>query len=90
MNKQPAQELSTDKISEKFIDQLYSQQFNFVDEKGNKLEIPESGFLGLLATGYKGLVMLRKKRGQTHLYKKFTKGKKLPQRHPRKNKKIRN
>ncbi len=72
-------------ISEKFIDQLYSLQVDFTDEKGNKLEIPESGFLGLLATGYKGVAMLRKKRGQTHLYHKFTKGKKLVRRNPRAN-----
>ena len=69
-------------ISEKFIDQLYSMSVGFVDENGKKLEIPESGFLGLLATGYKGLAMLRKKRGQTHLYYKFTKGRKLIRKNP--------
>jgi len=84
MSKELNSKTIPDKISEKFIDQLYSLQFNFVDEKGAKLDIPESGFLGLLATGYKGLVMLRKKRGQTHLYHKFTKGKKLIRRNPRK------
>jgi hypothetical protein len=71
---------NTPTISERFIDQLYSLEVNFVDEKGKPLEVPESGFLGLLATGYKGTVMLRKARNQTHMYKKFTKGKKLPTR----------
>jgi len=68
---------SSPAISEKFIDQLYSMEVNFRDEHGNLIDIPESGFLGLLATGYKGLVILRKKRGQTKLYQKFTKGKRL-------------
>lgn len=70
-------------ISEKFIDQLYSLEVNFVDENGKPIEIPKSGFLGLLTTGYKGTAMLRKARGQTHLYKKFTKGKKLVRRNPK-------
>ncbi len=83
MNKQSDSKLNHNNISEKFIDQLYSLQFSFVDDKGNKMEVSESGFLGLLATGYKGLAMLRKKRGQTHLYYKFTKGKKLIRRNPR-------
>ena len=83
MSKDPGTKIPPSKISEKFIDQMYNLQFNFVDEKGDQLEIPDSGFLGLLATGYKGLVMLRKKRGQTHLYQKFTKGKKLVRRNPR-------
>ena len=77
MDRAKSPKTSVPNISEKFIDQLYSLQATFVDEKGNKLEIPESGFLGLMATGYRGLAMLRKKRGQTHLYYKFTKGKKL-------------
>ena len=64
-------------ISEKFIDQLYTPDLQFNDESGNPVEVQTSGFLGLLANGYKGLAMLRKKKGQTHLYKKFTKGKKL-------------
>lgn len=69
-------------ISEKFIDQLYALNTQFTDENGNPIDVPDSGFLGLLATGYKGLAMLRKKRGQTHLYRKFTKGKKLVKRKP--------
>ncbi|MBN1950919.1 MAG: hypothetical protein JW801_06920 [Bacteroidales bacterium] len=69
--------------SERFIDQLYSLDVNFVDEHGKPMEVPDSGFLGLLTTGYKGTVMLRKARNQTHLYQKFTKGEKLPQRRPR-------
>ena len=69
-------------ISEKFIDQLYNIRADIIDENGNKMEIPESGFLGLLATGYKGLALLRKRREQTHLYAKFTKGKKLIRRKP--------
>jgi hypothetical protein len=64
-------------VSEKFIDQLYTLDVQFTDENGKPIEIQNSGFLGLLANGYKGLAMLRKKKGQTHLYKKFTKGKKL-------------
>jgi len=70
-------------VSERFVDQLYSMDFQVKDDKGNTMELSESGFLGLLATGYKGLVMLRKKRGTTHLYLKFTKGKKPMQRKPR-------
>ncbi len=62
-------------IAERFVDQLYMMDFPLVDENGNALEIPESGYLGLLATGYKGLVIWRKKRGTTYLYSKFTKGK---------------
>lgn len=71
-------------ISEKFIDQLYALNTQFTDEYGKPIDVPDSGSLGLLATGYKGLTMLRKKRGQTHLYRKFTKGKKLVKRKPRK------
>ena len=82
MKKQPDTESKPVNISEKFIDQLYSLKYNITDEKGNELEIPESGFLGLLATGYKGLAMLRKKRGQTHLYYKFTKGKRVRHKNP--------
>jgi hypothetical protein len=67
-------------ISDKFIDQLYALDTQFTDEKGNPIEVQASGFLGLLANGYKGLAMHRKKKGQTHLYKKFTKGKKLARR----------
>jgi hypothetical protein len=70
-------------VSEKFVDQLYSMDFQAEDEKGNIMDVSDSGFLGLLATGYKGLVMLRKKRGTTHLYAKFTKGKKPIQRKKR-------
>ncbi len=68
-------------ISEKFIDQLYALNTQFTDENGKPVDIPASGFLGLLAAGYKGLVMLRKKKDQTHLYQKYTKGKKLVKRH---------
>jgi hypothetical protein len=75
--------LKNQDISAKFIDQLYSIEVNFTDEHGKPVDIPDSGFLGLLATGYKGLVMLRKKRGQTHLYQKFTKGKKIARRNPK-------
>lgn len=74
-------------ISEKFIDQLYALDAQFYDETGKPIEVPASGFLGLLASGYKGLAMLRKKKGQTHLYKKFTKGKKLVRRNQIKQKK---
>lgn len=70
-------------ISEKFIDQLYSLDTQFLDETGKPIEIPASGFLGLLASGYKGLAMLRKKKNQTHLYKKFTKGKTPVKRNPK-------
>jgi hypothetical protein len=64
-------------VSEKFIDQLYSINADLQNEDGKLIEIPENGFLGLLATGYKGLSLYRKKRGITHLYSKFTKGKKI-------------
>ena len=70
-------------ISEKFIDQFYNINAEFLDENGNKIDIYDSGFLGLLATGYKGLAAIRKKRGHTHLYSKFTKGKKLIRRNPK-------
>jgi hypothetical protein len=66
-------------VSERFTDQIYALDFSVKDENGNTIEIPESGFLGLLASGYKGLIMIRKKRGTTHLYSKFTKGKKITQ-----------
>ncbi len=88
MKKLPVTKTNQNNISEKFIDQLYNLQYDFRDEKGNKLEIPESGFLGLLATGYKGLAMLRRKRGQTHLYYKFTKGRKLIRQNPRTKKSV--
>lgn len=35
-----------------------------VDENGNLFEIPEGGTLGLLAYGYKGLMLWREKRRQ--------------------------
>jgi hypothetical protein len=70
-------------ISEKFIDQFYSIQTDLMNEKGERIDIPESGFLGLLATGYKGLALYRKKRGHTFVYSKFTKGKKLVRRNPK-------
>jgi hypothetical protein len=60
-------------ISEKFIDQLYSLEAVLTDEKGNKTELQKTGFLGLLAAGYKGTALIRKLRGQTHLYARFTK-----------------
>jgi len=75
-------------ISEKFIDQLYSMNVSFRDEHGNNMEIPDSGFLGLLAAGYKGVVMLRKKRGQIKLYQKFTKGKRVAKKNPRGQRKL--
>lgn len=83
MNKESTKSNTSPTISEKFVDQLYTLEVNFVDEKGEALEVPESGFLGLLTTGYKGTVMLRKARGQTHLYKKFTKGKKMIRKNPK-------
>ncbi len=84
MNKPPASKKKpTNTISEKFVNQLYNLNVDFTDEKGKKLEIPESGFLGLLATGYKGLIMHRKKTGHTKVYYKFTKGKKLVRRKPK-------
>jgi hypothetical protein len=70
-------------VSERFVDQLYSMDFQIKDEKGNAMEINNRGFLGLLATGYKGLVMMRKKRGTTHLYSKFSKGKNPIQKKPK-------
>ncbi len=70
-------------VSEKFIDQFYSIQAELYSENGEKLDVPESGFLGLLAIGYKGLAIHRKKRGYTHIYYKFTKGKKLIRRNPK-------
>jgi hypothetical protein len=70
-------------VSEKFIDQFYSINTEFIDNDGNKIDIKDSGFLGLLATGYKGLAMIRKKRGHTHVYAKFTKGKKLVRKNPK-------
>lgn len=82
MEKKKKETTKAPTTSELFIDQLYSQEANFVDEKGEAVEIPESGFIGLLTTGYKGTMMLRKARNQTHLYKKFTKGRKLPSRKP--------
>lgn len=82
MKKQSIDKTKPANVSEKFIDQLYSLNYSITDEKGNEMEIPESGFLGLLATGYKGLAMLRKKRGQTHLYYKFTKGKRIMRKNP--------
>jgi hypothetical protein len=60
-------------VSEKFIDQLYQLDISFTDQDGNRIDIPENGFLGLLAAGYKGTVALRKRRGQSHLYAKYTK-----------------
>lgn len=83
MSKKISTKTSPKSISGKFIDQLYSIQADFVDEKGEKLDVPESGFLGLLATGYKGLALVRRKRGHTHVYSKFTKGKKLVRRNPK-------
>lgn len=83
MEKKKKETAKAPSTSERFIDQLYSLDANFVDEKGNPVEIPESGFIGLLTTGYKGTMMLRKARNQTHLYKKFTKGRKLPVRKPK-------
>jgi hypothetical protein len=70
-------------VSERFVEQLYSMDFQVKDENGKDIELSNTGFLGLLATGYKGLVMLRKKRGTTHLYAKFTKGKNPIQRKQR-------
>ena len=67
-------------ISQKFIQQLYNMEVEFKDEKGNDLQVTKSGFLGLLAVGYKGLIMHRKRTGQTYLYNNFTKGKKLVKR----------
>ena len=75
---------SAPSVSEKFIDQLYSADTQFTEESGKPAEIPASGFLGLLAAGYRGIVMLRKKKNQTHLYSKFTKGKKLKKIRPKK------
>jgi hypothetical protein len=84
MSKKTLPKADPKNISEKFIEQFYSVQAVFTDESGQKLDVPESGFLGLLATGYKGLALLRKKRGHTHVYSKFTKGKKLVKRNPKK------
>jgi hypothetical protein len=82
MANKPKTENPTKSVSEKFIDQFYSIQADFINEKGEKIEITDSGFLGLLATGYKGLAILRKQRNHTHAYSKFTKGKKLVKRNP--------
>jgi hypothetical protein len=83
MTKKAGTQNKSKSISEKFIDQFYSIRTELYDEKGQKIEVPESGFLGLLATGYKGLSILRNKRGQTHLYAKFTKGKKVMKNRPK-------
>jgi hypothetical protein len=67
-------------ISKKFIDQFYTMDHGFKDQDGKDLEIPEHGFLGLLAIGYRGLSAWRVKKGTTYLYDKFTWGKSLKKR----------
>ena len=75
MNKESTKSDTSPTLAEKFVDQLYSLDIGFVDENGKALEVPESGFLGLLTTGYKGTVMLRKARGQTIYTRNSPKGK---------------
>ena len=52
------------KTSKEIINELISSDFTFKDENGNEIEIPETGNLGLLASGYKALIAVRKKRNK--------------------------
>lgn len=52
------------KTSKEIINNLINSDFEFKDEKGNIIDIPKKGSLGLLASGYKGLIAVRKKRNK--------------------------
>ena len=56
--------MSKTKFSKEIINELINSDFKFRDENGNEIDIPKSGNLGLLASGYKGLVAVRKKRNR--------------------------
>jgi len=47
-------------ISLKILKNLYSVDFEILTPDNKKMKIPESGSLGLLALGYKGLIAWRK------------------------------
>lgn len=68
-------------ISKEFTDQLYAITTPLCDEQGQSVELGDKGFLGLLALGYRGVVALRQRRNETHLFEKYSKNKKAtPQR----------
>ena len=50
--------------SKKIIDQLYSHEYITKLESGHEIDIPSTGSLGILATGYSGLIAWRKARKQ--------------------------
>ena len=56
--------MSKTKSSKEIINELIKSDFVFKDENGNTIDIPEKGNLGLLASGYKGLIAVRKKRNK--------------------------
>jgi hypothetical protein len=56
--------MSKTKTSKEIINNLINSDFEFKDENGNAIDIPKTGNLGLLASGYKGLVAVRKKRNK--------------------------
>jgi len=52
------------KTSKEIINDLINSDFTFKDKNGNIINVPKSGNLGLLASGYKGLIAVRKKRNK--------------------------
>lgn len=56
--------MSEEKKSKTILDNLLNADFEFINERGEKFEVSPKGSLGLLASGYKGLVAVRKKRKQ--------------------------
>lgn len=48
--------------STKILKDLYSKDFSFTNQNGDRVEIPKNGNLGLLAYGYIGVIAVRKAR----------------------------
>jgi hypothetical protein len=50
-------------ISKILLQELYSQEYSFITQKGRGVKLSPVGSASLLAVGYKGTIALRKLRG---------------------------
>ena len=61
-----AKKIINKKISAELLHIMYNTDDILTDEKGNKIEVPPEGSLGILALGYRGLIAWRKAKGITY------------------------
>ena len=50
-------------LARQLLEELFSQDYDFTDEKGEKFSVSPAGNLSLMTYGYKATIALRKARG---------------------------